>query len=99
MPQMKPFGKHDWDCFAGAEGNARIAEIKVEIDGKMMDGTIVSDDAGVGIMFDDPADDGDSEINLTFTASNSKYAAMLADSIPDVTDYGFLLEIGFVRLN
>ena len=100
MPQTKPFGKHDWEMFAGAGENAKIGEIVVLSAEHKMEAIVVSDDDGIGIMFEDPeAEDDDNEVTLDHRCSNPKYCDLLLSSLPDEVDLEFLFEIGFLRVN
>lgn len=60
MIKMKKFNDHDWECYAGAEGNAMISKGEVKVEGVTIDGVafkearIIVDDNGVFIeMFDE----------------------------------------------
>lgn len=47
--QLKPFDRYDWMNYPGAEGEPKIAEIELPLDGRALPCQVVVDDNGINL--------------------------------------------------
>jgi len=94
MVDMRPFGKLDWDCFAGCKGdNPMIGETIDVIEEPELDGLVIADEDAVQIHLSDG--DGEFVGYWSLGVDDQAEASSIAGSLPGRVANEQLVEMGF----